>query len=378
MAAIDYIKPLQTQHLRGSGETRIENWECAAAHNVVVGGGYPDGDTDGGTKIAYIYDNYRATAVIVLKSGGWSPPFHGRMNSRVSLRTEPFEIGEAGERMDSRVFRESIVTLANIGATSALSREDLYWNGEDGLIVGDGAVATAPLPIPSLAEALKGGRIALHGQLVRLFAYIALSAEARKARGLAGGDLTVKALVNGKRLLLTVETDTIGVLVEQEIIVRPFLDDAAVEAQLLHDPEVLLSVDTGSLLRTLRASGRSVNYADAEFKRGEEQSAFTVLFAGATGLSVGRLATKNGRTPDTRDWPLVKVSQSETLGKTGKAWQVIDAGIIGALAHSLDTVTVGLTDCRGEQTRSSPPVLFWTDSGVRVAAAGAVLHEIAS
>lgn len=352
--------------------TRIRDWESKAAHDIAANGQYPDGDVEAHVA-AFTYDNYRTTALVVFKDGGWEPPFYARFNRRAALATSPFEIGDAGERIDSRTFRDAVVLLANIAARSNLSREDVFLNGEVGVTTGLGVVASAPIPIPALADAAKGGYISLHGQIVRLCAYIALSAEARKAAGLPGGDLTVKTLVTGKRLLLNVETDNIRVLIEQEIVVRPFFNEATTAAQLGHEPTVMVKADTGSLFRALRASGRDVGLPKAEVALPDEQGAFTVLFAGTRGLSVGRLRTKFGVTTDTREWPLKLAANCEVLGGD-TAWQVIDGRVLDALANSTDEVTIGLTDSRGEGF-TSPPVLFWAGSGICVSAPGMVLRE---
>ena len=368
------LKPVSLKGIGGKADStnRILRWESEVAAHIAADGQYPDGDSSAHAA-AFTYDNYGATMIVAFKDGGWEPPFYARFNRRTTLSTSPFEIGDAGERIDSQSFGESIVTLANVGAVSALSREDSYLNGEVAITTALGAIVSAPLAIPALAEATKGGYIALHGQIVRLCAAISLSADARKAAGLSGGDLTVKVLVNGKKFLLNVETDTIRVLVEQEIIVRPFFNEDVVKAQLGHEAPVMVKANTSSLFRAFRASGKDLGMDKAESEVSDEHGVFTVLFAGTRGLSVSRLRTKYGITTDTRDWPLKLVPNCETLGG-GTAWQVIDGRILAAMEPSLDDVTIGLTDSRGEGF-TSPPVLFWTESGICVAAPGMGLNE---
>jgi hypothetical protein len=376
MATDTVLRPLSA---RSDPTAFVTGYEHTAAETLASHLAWPNRDNDA-TTFAFSITEYQATLLLNIKSAHWAVPLSGRYNRFVPFSPSILDPVADAERIDSQVLRAALVAAVNtaeIGTT--FGSRSVYLNGIDVIGLSASMAITAPLDLPPLAAATKGGYIALRSTVARFLASIILAAEFRRNHNLPGGEVTVTvAIALDGSLVLRVETDTITAVLEQAVLVRPFFHEDALLADFMREPIATATFDAESARRAFRSSVRAA-FGDetivptATIKH-EGEWCPTTLYVGETGVSLARILCRAPKadgdvmpsnvpvTADTQAWPFSNVSRS-TPHTGARAWQMIDGAVFEVLPFIAPTFTVGLTEARSEK---ATPVVLWTDNGIRL------------
>lgn len=364
----EFLTPITA---RRDPEFVIDEYEMAAARMFAENMVWPDKTTDDSV-YCFTTANFRSTLTLQAIGGKWTNTFTGRYNQIREIGTGHFDLPDTATRIDSAEFQRVCVSLFNALESDSSSTGSVYVNGTDAVAVGDFFVASAPLTFAGLAEATKGGYIALNRNIVRFLGAVCLAAEFRRAHNLPGGAVEIMAAIgNDGSFILRVSTAHVRILVEQAVLVRPFFDEDVVAKALCHEPEVLATLNTASARRAYRSAVKAAfgkTDADPLATNSGESTPFTALLAGESGVFVTRLKTNSHETVDVQDWNFSMVPNSAVLSSLpeGKRpWQVVDGSLFEVLPFLSDTLTLGITDAR-DGAPYPPPLVAWNDNGLRL------------
>jgi len=164
-----------------------------------------------------------------------------------------FRPTEDAARIDSEEFHRAIVGATNFFEASISSAVYAYIDGSRLVAVTGAAVFEAPLSIPALAEAMQGAYLTMTRSNLRAFATALVASKFRQDHGIDADGATVSVRVDSSNgFIMYLQTPTMSVTWEAAIRFRRVLRDEPLADLLTHQPTVIGSIHTGSLLRAYR------------------------------------------------------------------------------------------------------------------------------